>query len=157
MATSATSPTFFTTAQRHCMDSILNRIIPASGDFPGAGTLHIIDYIEPIVAPSAAFKRLFTQGLLHIAVVSQRQYGQEFPDLAAVQQDEVLRAVETDLPAFFNALVTHTYSGYYSHPTVLPLLGLEARPPQPRGYALAPFDFSLLERIKQREPFYRPV
>ncbi|MBM3225512.1 MAG: gluconate 2-dehydrogenase subunit 3 family protein [Candidatus Tectomicrobia bacterium] len=153
--TSATTPTFFTSAQRQVMDHVLNRIIPANGAFPGAGSLPVLDYIERVVAPSAPLKRLFTQGLQHLAVVSQRQYGQAFSDLAAEPQDTVLRAVETDRPGFFHALITHTYSGYYSHPTVLALLGMEVRPPQPRGYTLAPFDLSLLDHVKQRQPLYR--
>jgi hypothetical protein len=51
--------------------------------------------------------------------------------------------------------VQHTYSGYYSHPTVIRLLGLEARPPQPRGYHLEPLDFTLLDNVKQRGSLYR--
>ena len=50
-----------------------------------------------------------------------------------------------------------TYSGYYSNPAVIRLLGLEARPPQPRDYVLEPLDISLLEPVKQRQLIYREV
>jgi choline dehydrogenase-like flavoprotein len=43
----------------------------------------------------------------------------------------------------------------YSHPTIVRLLGMEGRPPQPRGHHLEPLDLSLLDNIKQRQPIYR--
>ena len=148
-------PAFFVASQQTLLSHVLNRLIPATGDFPGAGDLGVVSYIDTVVGRFAELKRLFAEGLTHIALVSQAQQGQEFIDLADDHKDAVLRQVETLHPAFFEALVQHTYSGYYSHPTVVRLLGLEARPPQPRGYHLEPLDPTLLDNIKQRSPLYR--
>jgi hypothetical protein len=148
-------PAFFVASQQLLLCHVLNRLVPASDDFPGAGDLGVATYIDMVVGRSAALKRLFTQGLTHIAMISQAQQAQEFSDLADDQKDAVLRQVETLDPAFFEALVQHTYSGYYIHPTVIRLLGLEARPPQPRGYHLEPLDLTLLDNVKQRSPMYR--
>jgi hypothetical protein len=148
-------PAFFVASQQLFLCHVLNRLIPASDGFPGAGDLDVATYVDTVVGRSADLKRLFTEGLTHIAMISQAQQEQEFSDLADDQKDAVLRQVETLYPVFFEALVQHTYSGYYSHPTVLRLLGLEARPPQPRGYHLEPLDLTLLDNVKQRSPMYR--
>jgi hypothetical protein len=148
-------PAFFVASQQILLRHVLNCLVPASDDFPGAGDLGVASYVDTVVGRSAELKRLFSQGLTHIAMISQAQQAQEFSDLGEDQKDAVLRQVETLHPAFFEALVQHTYSGYYSHPTVVRLLGLEARPPQPRGYHLAPLDLTLLDNIKQRSPLYR--
>jgi gluconate 2-dehydrogenase subunit 3-like protein len=148
-------PAFFVASQQTLLSAVLNRLVPASDDFPGAGDLGVATYVDTVVGRSAELKRLFSQGLTHIAMISQAQQVQEFNDLADDQKDAVLRQVETLHPAFFEVLVQHTYSGYYSHPTVLRLLGLEARPPQPRGYHIEPLDLTLLDNVKQRGPMYR--
>jgi len=154
---STESPVFFAAAQRELLVSVLNRIVPAAGAFPGAGDLGVASYLDRVVGQSAALRRLFAQGLVQITLMSQTQYAQPFTMLLEEQRDTVLRQVETTAPEFFEVLVTHTYSGYYSHPTIVRLLGMEGRPPQPRGYHLEPLDLSLLDNNKQRQPIYRQV
>jgi hypothetical protein len=150
-------PAFFVASQQLLLSHVLNRLVPASDDFPGAGDLGVASYVDTVVGRSAELKRLFAQGLTDITLASQALLGQDFVGLADDQKDVVLRQVETQQPAFFEALVQHTYSGYYSHPTVIRLLGLEARPPQPRGYHLEPLDLTLLDHVKQRGPLYRQI
>jgi len=152
---STESPNFFAAAQRELLAVVLNYLVPAAGAFPGAGDLGVGSYLDRVVGQSAALKRLFAQGLVQITLTSQAQYAQPFSVLLEGQCEAVLRHVETTAPEFFEALVTHTYSGYYSDPTIVRLLGLEGRPPQPRGYHLEPLDLSLLDNIKQRQPIYR--
>jgi Gluconate 2-dehydrogenase subunit 3 len=154
---STESPVFFAAAQRELLVSVLNRIVPAAGAFPGAGDLGVASYLDRVVGQSAVLRRLFAQGLVQITLMSQTQYAQPFTMLLEEQRDTVLRQVETTAPEFFEVLVTHTYSGYYSHPTIVRLLGMEGRPPQPRGYHLEPLDLSLLDNNKQRQPIYRQV
>ena len=48
-----------------------------------------------------------------------------------------------------------SYNGYYINPTVLESLGLEARPPQPKGYVVEAGDLSSLEAVVQRGQAYR--
>ena len=154
---STESPAFFAAAQCELLVSVLNRIVPAAGTFPGAGDLGVASYIDRLVGQSAALKRLFAQGLVQITLTSQTQHAQPFTALLEEQRDAVLHHVEAIAPEFFEALVTHTYSGYYSHPTIVRLLGMEGRPPQPRGHHMEPLDLSLLDNIKQRQPIYRQV
>ena len=154
---STESPNFFAAAQRELLAVVLNYLVPAAGAFPGAGDLGVASYLDRVVGQSAALKRLFAQGLVQITLTSQAQYAQPFSVLLEGQCEAVLRHVETTAPEFFEALVTHTYSGYYSDPTIVRLLGMEGRPPQPHGYHLEPLDLNLLDNIKQRQPIYRQV
>ena len=154
---STESPVFFAAVQRELLVSVLNRIVPAAGAFPGAGNLGVASYLDRVVGQFAALRRLFAQGLVQITLMSQAQYAQPFTMLLEEQRDAVLRQVETTASEFFEVLVTHTYSGYYSHPTIVRLLGMEGRPPQPYGHHLEPLDLSLLDTIKQRQPIYRQV
>ena len=59
--------------------------------------------------------------------------------------------------AFFAALIEHTYRGYYTDPRVYTAIGYTHRPPQPLGHELPLFDPSLLEKQRQRAPFWRRV
>ena len=67
----------------------------------------------------------------------------------------MLRAVESESPAFFGELVRLTYVGYYSRPRIAAALGLEARPPQPLGFELEQADLSPLDNVRKRGPVYR--
>jgi Gluconate 2-dehydrogenase subunit 3 len=151
----AITPSFFPDAQRALLTIILNRLIPASGDFPGAGDLGIASYLDSLVGQSTEWRRLFAQGMVQVEIFSQEQCAEAFINLADDQKDAVLHNVEARNPEFFSALVAHTYSGYYSHAVVLRLLGPDVRPPQPQGYELEPFDLSLLANVKRRGPMYR--
>ena len=154
-AQTATTPSFFTEAQRTLLRTILNRLVPASGDFPGAGDLGIANHLDSVVGRSTEWRRLFAHGMVQVDIFSQEQFAAAFINLADDQQDAVLRQVEARNPEFFNALVAHTYSGYYSHAAVLRLLGRDVRPPQPKGYELEPFDLNLLANVQERGPMYR--
>ena len=61
----------------------------------------------------------------------------------------------------FERLVTLAYTAYYIEPRVRAVIeretGYENRPPQPLGYALEPFDERLLDKQRQRAPFWRPA
>ncbi len=155
----ATAPAILSDAERALLTAALNRIIPAAGDLPGAGALGVAAVIERTLAISLALRRLFLDGLLQISLATARHasVNTEFAMLAAEAQDDVLRAVEQAHPAFFAALIDHTYRNYYADARVHRLIGWDSRPPQPLGHHLAPFDPALLERQRARLPFWRPV
>jgi hypothetical protein len=139
--------------QRQLLRLVLNQIVPQNGDLPGAGDLAVGDTIERSLAADIRLRRLFLDGLSAIETAAP----EPFSRLDAAAQTAVLRAVEQQAPAFFAALVDHTYRGYYTQPRVLAAIGLEPRPPQPLGHRLAPFDPELLRQQRERAPFWRPV
>lgn len=79
----------------------------------------------------------------------------------AAVREAMLRAIEASHAAAFERLVTLAYTAYYIEPSVRAVIeaetGYENRPPQPLGYALDPFDEDLLDKQRQRAPFWRPA
>jgi gluconate 2-dehydrogenase subunit 3-like protein len=138
-------------AQRALLKSVLNRLVPAHDDLPGAGDLAVGASIERSMAGSARLRRLFLDGLAEIAITAERP----FVELDTASQTAILEVVEVKQPAFFGALVEHTYRGYYTLPAVHEAIGHESRPPQPLGHRLPPFDPALLDRQRARLPFWR--
>ena len=141
-----------TPAQRATLAAALNQIVPARDALPGAGDLGVAAAIERTLAGAPALLRLFLDGLRAIDLAAGDA---AFADLPGGRQEALLRDVEAAQPAFFAALVEHTYRGYYTLPAVQRGLGLSGEPPQPRGHRLAPFDPALLAVQRQRAPFWR--
>ena len=135
--------------------SVLDRIIPPHEKLPGAGELGVTDHIASVVGLSVGLRRLFVRGLTEIGMASHRRYSKQFTDLTDGEKDAVLRGVEADEPDFFDALVQHTYNGYYTNRKTFGLLGLEAHPPQPGGYSLEAGNLALIENVKKRGRAYR--
>jgi hypothetical protein len=145
----------FDAARSALLRAVLNRIVPARDNLPGAGDLDVGASIEHTLAESPRQRRLFLDGLLQVALTAQRLANSDFVDLEPEGQTHVLQSVEQAAPAFFAALIEHTYRGYYTLAAVQRTIGSEPRPPQPLGYHLPPFDPALLDRQRQRTPFWR--
>ncbi len=150
----ATSGAFFTEPQADLVTQVLDRIIPPDERMPGAGEI-AVGYLDEAVGRSPGLRRLFGHGLALVQVRARQSHGGDFNGLSADEKDAVLREVESAEPGFFDALVRHTYNGYYTNGKVVELLGLEARPPQPRGHQVELGDLSLIEKVKQRGIVFR--
>jgi hypothetical protein len=157
--TPTTTPGVLSDAERHLLTAVLNVIVPAGDGAPGAGEIGVAASIERTLAASAPLRRLILDGLVAIDVEAAHRNGagtsDDFVAMDTDAQVTVLRTVEEAYPAFFAALVEHTYRGYYTDPRVYAAIGYDHRPPQPLGHYLPPFDPAILERQRQRAPFWR--
>src|SRR4051794_30474689 len=139
-AYSAGTPRVLSDEQRALLVAVLDRIVPpreslaGGGRLAGAGGLGVDAAIERTLALTPPLRRLFLEGLAEIDVTATGQADRAFTALDASTQEDVLRAVEAALPAFFSALVEHAYRGYYILPEVHAAIGHESRPPQPLGH-----------------------
>jgi hypothetical protein len=148
-------PTVLSEEQRQLLAAVLDRIVPPRDSLPGAGGLGVDASIDRTLAQTPKLRRLFLDGLAEIVRAAEHQTSADFLTLDAARQEEVLSAVETAEPAFFAALVEHTYRGYYTLPEVHAAIGYTQRPPQPLGHELAPFREELLQVQLRREQFWR--
>jgi hypothetical protein len=148
-------PTVLSEGQRTLLIAVLDRIVPPRDGLPGAGGLSVDASIDRTLAMTPKLRRLVLDGLSEIALAAERVAGADFLALDAGAQEGVLRGVEAAEPAFFAALVEHTYRGYYTLPRVQAAVGYPDRPPQPHGHALAPFREELLQVQIKRAPFWR--
>ena len=94
----------------------------------------------------ARFKALW----LHYDPPNGAQY-----DVGNLEFDPI--KIQAENAAFFEALLRHTYDGYYSHPTVVTRLGLDPSPPHPRGHRVEAVDLPDLARVRARGALYRPA
>lgn len=140
---------------RALVAAVLDRLIPARDDLPAAGALGVGSFLERSLAGDPALRRLVLDGLRAVDVAA----GAPFASLGGEQQDTALRHVEAAHPAFFAALVNHTYRGYYTDKNVLTRLerstGYANRPPQPLGHTLLSWDPESLAKQRDRAPFWR--
>jgi Gluconate 2-dehydrogenase subunit 3 len=150
-----------TPAQLSLLGAILDRLVPAEGDLPGAGALGGAGEIDAILGARPALRPTLLEALRAIEAQG------DFLALSPEQQDDALRAAERAAKGPFRALVRQAYSAYYSHPAVLRAVGygLPSSPPsgppsgpQPAGFpqiTQTPFDESRLDAVRQRGPLWR--
>ena len=144
----------FSEEQLVLLTAVLNRIIPAEGDLPGAGDLGLSKFVASVAAGSPASVRLFNLGLRQIDIASPK--GNSFIEISAQEQDTALKSVESSSPEFFQALVHQTYNGYYTHQQILEKIGYAPHAPQ-RGEQLELLDERLLDKQRKRAPFWTKV
>ena len=146
---------FFSSQQKDFIISILNIIIPKSDGFPSAGEIEVYNHIDNILSDSPYLKRIFIEGLTSIQYESNILFKNDFITLNDSEKNKVLKNIEQIKTDFFNALILHTYNGYYTNSIVLNLLGPHARSPQPLGYDIEEGDLSSLQVVKSRGIIYR--
>jgi hypothetical protein len=131
------------------LDAILDTLIPPSADgrMPGAGSLGLADAVR---AQTQGAGELVSAGLAAVEAAG-------FADLDLEDRVGVLRELESTQPAFVLTLYLPACAAYYQHPKVLVGLGLEPRPPHPKGYELEPGNLATLERVRKRGKLYRDV
>ena len=145
---------FLSPSQNTLLTAILDRLIPATSTMPGAGQVGASDYLDGIVGGSPGLARTFSEGLRSVETHAASR-GATFLAMSDEQRDEILRDIEANESVFFDTLLMHTFNGYYSNPRVVAALGLEPRPPQPRGHVVEYGDFSSLEAVQSRGQAYR--
>ncbi len=131
------------------LDAILDTLIPPSEDgrMPGAGSLGLASAVGEETKGAG---EVVAAGLAAAEAAG-------FAERDLEGRVEVLRELESSQPAFVPTLFFPTCAAYYQHPQVLVGLGLEPRPPHPKGYALEPGNLDALERVRARGKLYRDV
>ena len=143
-------------ARRDLLAALLDALLPPGGAFPGAGAV-APDHVLAVATASADLESLLSRGLDATEETARASGAVGLLALGADDRERVLHRVEAAHPEFFEALVRHTYEGYYSHPTVIAQLGLDPRPPHPHGHRVEPVDIPDLARVTARGPLYRPA
>jgi hypothetical protein len=132
--------------------SVLDEIIPprADGRLPGAGALGLARYIESALCKTPDQQGMVAQGLSDLEGIAQKRHGATFAALSAREKRDLL-----DEQIFVSLVMFHAYVGYYQDPRVVAVLGLEQRPPHPKGYEMAANDLTLLDPVRSRPKLYR--
>jgi hypothetical protein len=135
---------------------VLDELIPSREDksLPGAGALEIGSYVLERLGYARA---LVAEGLADLDQRAAEAGVEDYAALPAEGRTPLLNEVAAARPGFLESLIFHTYTGYYHDPRVLEALGMEPRPPYPKGYELETGDLSLLDAVRARPRLYRNV
>ncbi len=133
------------------LTAALDRIIPPVENVPGAGGLGLAG---EIVERSRADDRFWSALVTVMQALSDVD---GFESLDGEAQDAALKSVEESQPAAFGLWLDVVYTIYYMQPEVHRYLSWHGRPPQPEGNVMPPWDESVLDVIRQREPFWKKV
>ena len=135
--------------RRALLAAVLDVLIPADAGFPPAGTI-ALEHVLSAAVVSAESEALLGRALRAIA-----EEAADFSALGADDREKLLRETERTHPEAFDALVRHTYAGYYSHPEIVTRLGLTPGPLHPRGHRIKDAELPNLTRVMSRGPLFR--
>jgi len=139
-----------TPAQRDDLRIIAGVMIPASTEYGVPGADDAIIQAD-IVATLGRDTEMMRQALDRLA----RLAGMPFADLDAARREVVAAEFRASGGAAGATLARVVLQSYYRDDRVVRSLGLELRPPFPKGYALEQGDWSLLDRVKARPSMWR--
>jgi hypothetical protein len=139
-----------TPAQREDLRIIAGVMIPASTEYgvPGADDAIIQADIVATLGRDAGMVRQALDQLAQLA-------GMPFADLDAMRRAAVARQFRASGGAAAATLARVVLQSYYRDDRVVRSLGLELRPPFPKGYTLEQGDWSLLDPVKARPSMWR--
>jgi hypothetical protein len=138
-----------TQAQRDDLRVIAGLIVPASAEFdvPGADDPAIQADILATLGRDAAPVRAALERLARLA-------GAPLADLDPARRQAAAQSLRAEGGAVAT-LARVVLQCYYRDDRVVRSLGLEARPPHPLGHVLEDGDWSLLDPVRARPPFWR--
>ena len=145
---SAYSP--LTPAQRDDLRAIAGAIIPASMEFdvPGADDPAIQADILATLGRDTGLVREALDGLARLA-------GSPLAGLDPARREAVALELRAKGGAAVATLTRVLLQCYYRDDRVVRSLGLEPRPPYPKGHVLEDGDWSLLDPVRARPPMWR--
>ena len=129
-------------------------MIPAHGSIPSAA--------DPEIAPRAlanlsTHEEVVVEALTTLDNLAQSTHQQSMDAMDDDQRLAIVEAFKPVSPAFIQLLQAAVITSYYQDDRVLQALGLPTRAPHPGGYPVHDTDWSLLDAVRGRKPFYREV
>jgi hypothetical protein len=137
--------------------SLLDEVVPPSADgrLPGAGALGLTHHIARTVERTPMLRPVLEYGLSALADLARKTNPKGFAALSPPERADLWREFAASDQFFLPAFLFLVYSGYYQHPRVVEVLGLEPRAPHPKGYPMEADDLTLLEPVRRRGKIYR--
>jgi hypothetical protein len=139
-----------TPAQRDDLRAITAVMIPASAEFDVPGGNDPVIQAD-IVATLGRDRGLVREALDQLA----RLAGQPLAGLDPARREAVAAELRAKGGAAVATLARIVLQCYYRDDRVVRSLGLEPRPPYPKGHVLEDGDWSLLDPVRARPPMWR--
>lgn len=146
----------FSAVERDTAQVIAGLMIPASDEYevPGADDAHITAAIIDHLATNST---LVSDGLQALDDAATAAHQRPFPELADDDKMDVVQGMLSRHGVFLQTLMVRVVQCYYEDTRVMTSLDMELRPPFPDGFEVEQGDWSLLDPVRRRHPFYRKV
>jgi len=153
-AETAASEDTLSSAHRATLDAVLNLIVPPSADarLPGAAEVGVPEYL--LAEARDALPELRRE-LDELDARALAAFSQAFAALDPARREALVGELRARDPSFMSRLALETVTCYYMHDRVLEGLGMEARPPAPKGYQVMMGDLTLLAPVRARGKIWR--
>jgi len=144
----------FTDEEKEVLAILADMIIPASAEFgvPGAGDEAIV---ADILSDALRHRLQLGKALSALDALARQTYDAGFSELSAAQRDTVVGTFREARAADAGLIAALTTQCYYRDDRVMLSLGMELRSPHPKGYEVEQGDWSLLDPVRKRAPFFR--
>ena len=146
----------FTDDERLAVTALAAMVVPASEEYgvPGADDPAIVDNI--LVDASRRPEQL-KDALPALDALAQEEAGLPYASVSDDKRKAITSAFRKSHAGHAKLFANLTVQGYYRDDRVMRSIGLEARPPHPQGYEVEQGDWSLVDPVKKKAPFYRPA
>lgn len=140
-------------AQQDCLACIAGHMIPASAEFgmPAANDPTIFADMVSIV------DHRDYAALAAVLTAVDQAAGGSLVALSQQEQASLLNRLRAERVGMFAVVENIVARAYYRDDRVLAAIGMEVRPPFPKGYEVEQGDWSLLAPVRQRGKIYREV
>lgn len=141
-----------TEQQARQLNAVLGGLLPGNDVWPSAAELGLEKRISDLAALDPDHPVVLARFLDALEGVEA---------MSDADRHTALQSMQDAAPEDFGVALVLAYNAYYTDPRVLAVVsartGYAARAPQPEGYELDPFDESILETVRQRQPLWRQV
>ena len=143
-----------TPARRATLDAVLDLIVPPSSDgrMPGASQVGVAEFL---IAQAADALPEVAADLDELDRRALEAHGVSFAAMDGPRRQALTDSIRAAQPTFMARLALETVTCYYLDDRVLMGIGMEARPPWPKGYTVAAGDLSLLDPVRARGDIWR--
>ena len=134
---------------------VMDLLIPAVDNLPGAGSMGLIIELEKLCKKYEviyfSIKRIINA--IELDPISRANGSFLFTDKE--NQIEIIETIELNLSEDFSIFLNGIYSIYYMDKNVKKRIDWEYNSIQPQGFEIKPWNESILDEIKKRKPFWK--
>ena len=145
----------FLSAKHPTLIKVMDLLVPAVDNLPGAGSMGLIIELEKLCKKYEivyfSIKRIINA--IELDPISRANGSFLFMD--EEKQIEILETIELNLSEDFSIFLNGIYSIYYMDKNVKKRIDWKYNSIQPKGFEIKPWDESILDEIKKRKPFWK--
>lgn len=134
---------------------IMDLLIPAIDNLPGAGSMGLIIELEKICERYKTVYLSLKRVINAIELDPVSRANGSFLVLETELQEAIIENVEFNLSKDFSVFLNGIYSVYYQNKDVRKRINWKYESIQPVGFDMEPWDESVLQKARQRKSFWR--